>query len=329
MLSFTMNVKNELSLQDNERNMEMIELSAFLRNNGKYEDNKIVLSTENNKVAKHIYILIKKMFNVVANIIDKNNSFNRSRLLLIEINQKVDNILKDLYVISEDNNYLSNVPNFFVDNEDDKRAYLRGVFLATGSVNDPKTSRYHLEFFINDEEEAKYISDLLNEFYLNSKIIKKDKKYMVYVKEAEKIGDFLRVINAPQAVMYYEDIRIYRDHKNMTNRLNNMEQANIERIINTCNDQIEDIRLILDTLGEQFLDEKTLEAATYRLKYPESSLQELSDIMEYETDKPITKSGLNHRFRKIKEIANRIRSENKWDILKKWKVKKYIYHQLI
>ena len=311
MLSFTMNVKNELSLQDNERNMEMIELSAFIRNNGKYEGNKIVLSTENNKVAKHIYILIKKMFNVVANIIDKNNSFNRSRLLLIEINQKVDNILKDLYVLSEDNKYLSNVPDFFVDNEDDKRAYLRGVFLATGSVNDPKTSRYHLEFFINDEEEAKYISSLLNEFYLNSKIIKKEKKYMVYVKEAEKIGDFLRVINAPQAVMYYEDIRIYRDHKNMTNRLNNMEQANIERIINTCNEQIEDIHLILDTLGEQFLDEKTLEAATYRLKYPESSLQELSDIMEYETDKPITKSGLNHRFRKIKEIANRIRSENK------------------
>jgi len=311
MLSFTMNVKNELSLQDNERNMEMIELSAFIRNNGKYEGNKIVLSTENNKVAKHIYILIKKMFNVVANIIDKNNSFNRSRLLLIEINQKVDNILKDLYVLSEDNKYLSNVPDFFVDNEDDKRAYLRGVFLATGSVNDPKTSRYHLEFFINDEEEAKYISSLLNEFYLNSKIIKKEKKYMVYVKEAEKIGDFLRVINAPQAVMYYEDIRIYRDHKNMTNRLNNMEQANIERIINTCNEQIEDIHLILDTLGEQFLDEKTLEAATYRLKYPESSLQELSDIMEYETDKPITKSGLNHRFRKIKEIANRIRSEKK------------------
>jgi DNA-binding protein WhiA len=306
-----MNVKNELSLQDNERNMEMIELSAFIRNNGKYEDNKIVLSTENNKVAKHIYILIKKMFNVVANIIDKNNSFNRSRLLLIEINQKVDNILKDLYVLSEDNKYLSNVPDFFVDNEDDKRAYLRGVFLATGSVNDPKTSRYHLEFFINDYEEAKYISSLLNEFYLNSKIIKKEKKYMVYVKEAEKIGDFLRVINAPQAVMYYEDIRIYRDHKNMTNRLNNMEQANIERIINTCNEQIEDIHLILDTLGEQFLDEKTLEAATYRLKYPESSLQELSDIMEYETDKPITKSGLNHRFRKIKEIANRIRSEKK------------------
>ena len=311
MLSFTMNVKNEISLQDNERNMEMIELSAFIRNNGKYDNSKITLSTENNKVAKHIYVLIKKIFNVVASIDDKNNSFNRSRLLLIEINQKVDNILKDLYVLDESNKYLKVVPEFFVDSEDEKRAYLRGVFLSTGSVNDPKTSRYHLEFFINDIEEAEYISSLLNEFYLNSKIIKKDKKYMVYVKEAEKIGDFLRIINSPQAVMYYEDIRIYRDHKNMTNRLNNMEQANIERIINTCNEQIEDIKLIFDKLGEQFLDDKTLEAATYRMKYPESSLQELSEIIAYETNRPITKSGLNHRFRKIKEIANRLRSDEK------------------
>ena len=311
MLSFTMSVKNEISLQDNERNMEMIELSAFIRNNGKYDDSKIFLSTENNKVAKHIYILIKKIFNVVSNIDDKNNAFNRSRLLLIEINQKVNNILKDLYVIDEDNKYLEVVPEFFVDSEDEKRAYLRGVFLSTGSVNDPKTSRYHLEFFINELKEAEYISSLLNEFYLNSKIIKKDKKYMVYVKEAEKIGDFLRIINSPQAVMYYEDIRIYRDHKNMTNRLNNMEQANIERIINTCNEQIEDIKLIFDKLGEQFLDDKTLEAATYRMKYPESSLQELSEIIAYETNRSITKSGLNHRFRKIKEIANRLRSDKK------------------
>jgi DNA-binding protein WhiA len=291
--------------------MEMIELSAFIRNNGKYDDTKISLSTENNKVAKHIYVLIKKMFNVVAKIDDKNSSFNRNRLLLIEINQKVDNILKDLYVIDDSNKYMKIVPEFFLDSEDEKRAYLRGVFLATGSVNDPKTSRYHLEFFINEIEEAEYISSLLNEFYLNSKIIKKDKKYMVYVKEAEKIGDFLRIINAPQAVMYYEDIRIYRDHKNMTNRLNNMEQANIERIINTCNEQIEDIKLIFDKLGEQFLDDKTLEAATYRMKYPESSLQELSEIIAYETNRPITKSGLNHRFRKIKEIANRLRSDEK------------------
>ena len=101
------------------------------------------------------------------------------------------------------------------------------------------------------------------------------------------------------------------DYETYVKWLNNMEQANIERIINTCNEQIEDINLIFDKLGEQFLDDKTLEAATYRMKYPESSLQELSDIIAYETNRPITKSGLNHRFRKIKEIANRLRSEEK------------------
>ena len=94
------------------------------------------------------------------------------------------------------------------------RAYLRGLFIISGSINDPKKSRYHLEFLFNNEEYAKFIVKNLNEFYLNSKYIKRDNKFMVYIKEAEKIGDFLRIINAPNAVMYYEDIRIYRDHKN-------------------------------------------------------------------------------------------------------------------
>ena len=134
---------------------------------------------------------------------------------------------------------------------------------------------------------------------------------MVYVKEAEKIGDFLRIVNAYQAVMYYEDIRIYRDHKNMTNRLNNMEQANIEKTINTCNEQIEDINILLDTFGKDLLDEKIGEVITYRLKYPESSLQELSEIMSLETGKNITKSGLNHRFRKIREMAKKVKNNNK------------------
>ena len=132
---------------------------------------------------------------------------------------------------------------------------------------------------------------------------------MIYIKEAEKISDFLRLIRAYNGVMYYEDIRIYRDHKNMTNRLNNMEQANIERIINTCNEQIKDIEFIYEKLGKEFLDEKTLEAATYRMKYPESSLQELSEIMTLEIGKPITKSGLNHRMRKIRELANKLKEE--------------------
>ena len=111
-------------------------------------------------------------------------------------------------------------------------------------MNDPKKSRYHLEFFDDNKEYAEYISYLLNLYYLNSKYIKKDNKYMIYIKEAEKIGDFLRILNATNALFYYEDIRIYRDHKNMTNRLNNCEQANVDKIIQTAAIQISHIEAI-------------------------------------------------------------------------------------
>lgn len=307
MISFTMNVKNEISGYDGLRNENIAELSAIMRNSARILDNVIEIVTENSKVAKRVYLLIKDIYNVNARIDDRANAFNRNRLFVVVIDNKVDVILKDLAVFDDNNNYIKTVPSYLIDSEEEKRAYLKGLFLSCGSVNDPKTSRYHLEFFVNEYEEADFISNLLNEFMLNSKVIKKDKKYMIYIKEAEKIGDFLRIINASQAVMYYEDIRIYRDHKNMTNRLNNMEQANIEKTIMTCNEQINDINLILDKLGMDFLDEKTQEAVKYRLKYPECSLQELSDIMSYEVDKPITKSGLNHRFRKIREMANKLR----------------------
>lgn len=187
------------------------------------------------------------------------------------------------------------------------RAYLRGSFLTKGSINDPKTSRYHLEYLIDEKEEAEFIQKLLNNFSLNSKILSREKGYMVYIKEAEKIGDFLRIISAFNAVLYYEDIRIYRDHKNMTNRLNNCEQANIDKIVETATKQLEDIRYLKENLGIELLDDKTKEIIDYREKYPEASLLELSEIISYETGKPITKSGLNHRFRKIRELAEKIK----------------------
>ena len=307
MISFTINVKNEIASFDSVKNENMAMLSAIIRNSGKI-DKDITITTENSKVARRVYTLISDIYNVPVTIIDKNNNFNRNRLYIITVTDNIDFILNDLGIM-EENNYLKTVPEYLIDSDEEKRAYLKGIFMACGSVNDPKTSRYHLEFFIDTIEEANFVNDLLNEYYLNSKVIQKDKKYMVYIKEAEKIGDFLRMIGANDAVMYYEDIRIYRDHKNMTNRLNNMEQANTEKIINTSNEQIKDIELIYDKLGKEFLDEKTLEAATYRIKYSESSLQELSEIMTLEIGKPITKSGLNHRMRKIRELASRLKEE--------------------
>ena len=132
---------------------------------------------------------------------------------------------------------------------------------------------------------------------------------MVYIKEAEKIGDLLRIIGATKAVLYYEDIRIYRDHKNMTNRLNNCEQANVDRIIETANFQIKDIEFLKEKDVYDLLGEKEKEAAIYRLKYPEASLIELSQIISLETGNKITKSGLYHRLNKIKNMADRVKNK--------------------
>ncbi len=310
-MSFTTRIKNEISGMYSNSSANLAELSAIIRNSFNKETMELELVTENSTVCKHIYNLFKEIYNINVKIEHKNTKFNKNRIYKILVTEKLDIILKDLGILNEKNEYEQRPPLYLITCEDEKRAYLKGVFLMTGSVNDPKTSMYHLEFFIDYQEEAKFISELLNEFYLNSKIINRDKGYMVYIKEAEKIGDFLRIISASLGVMYFEDIRIYRDHKNMTNRLNNCEQANIEKSILTSSKQIDDINLIIEKIGKEALDDKLNEVITYRLKYPETSLQELSEIMTIETNHQITKSGLNHRFRKIKEIANRIKEQEK------------------
>ena len=309
-MSFTTRVKNEISNNYSNKNANLAELSAIVRNSYQKDNKELEIVSENSTVCKHIYTLFKEMYNINIKTEYKVTKFSKNRLYIMTITDKLDTILKDLSLLSDNNEYNLVPSSYIIDSEDEKRAYLKGTFLMTGSINDPKTSMYHLEFFIDYLDEANFLSDLLNEFYLNSKVIEREKGYMVYLKEAEKIGDFLRIINASLAVMYYEDIRIYRDHKNMTNRLNNCEQANFEKSMLTSNKQIEDINLIVQELGMDSLDEKTCELITYKLKYPETSLQELSEIMTIETGKKITKSGLNHRFRKLKEIAMRIK-ENK------------------
>ena len=133
---------------------------------------------------------------------------------------------------------------------------------------------------------------------------------MIYIKEAEKISDYIKILGANKAVMYYENVRVYRDQKNKTNRLNNCEQANMDRIFETANIQLEQIKTIEENGGETLLDDKTKEALDYRKKYPEASLKELAEIISLETGKPITKSGLNHRMRKIKDLATRLKKGN-------------------
>ena len=304
-MSFTSIVKNELSKLELNKLEAITELSAILRNNANIDES-IKIMTENSSVARHIFNLIKEVYSTTPKItVRKGYNYNKNYIYILELKSKKDLIIEDLSLNT-------NIPNEYITDDDIlTRIYLRGVFIACGSINDPKKSRYHLEFMVDNLEYSEFIKDKLNIYDLNSKVIKRDNRYMIYVKEAEKIGDFLRMINAIGALLYFEDIRIYRDHKNMTNRLNNCEQANVDKIIETASNQVKDIELIESIGGMDLLDDKVKVAATYRMKYKEASLLELSEIISVETGATITKSGLHHRFNRIKELASKIRNKEK------------------
>lgn len=305
-MSYTSNIKNEIinnyyTLEEN-----MAELSAILNIEAKIEKQHIKIYTENIGVSRRIYTLIKEIYGITPTMTKITiNRLGRRRLIELSIKEKQDFILKDLSIIDESAKRLYKPLNYLIDTDEEKKAYLRGAFMICGSINDPKTSRYHAEFIIHNKKTAEYIAELLKTLNYNSRVLKREKHYMVYIKEAESISDFIKLLNATNSLFYFEDIRIYRDHKNMTNRLNNCEQANIEKIINTSNIQLENIRKLKEKVDFDLLDEKIKDICIYKEKYPESSMQELAEIISSETGKSITKSGINHRFRKISEIVSK------------------------
>ena len=308
-MTFSTEIKNEITRLECSKTESIAELSAIVRNSASTSES-IYINVENNAVARRIYKLFKDIYNITPTITIRKRYFNKGINYILEIKKNNTRILEDLSIIDNNSSYLTHPREYLIDDGENKRAYLRGLFIACGSVNDPKTSRYHLEFIVDSDEYAKYINTMLNEYSLNSRIIRREKNYMVYIKEAEKISDFLRIIKAYNGVMYFEDIRIYRDHKNMTNRLNNCEQANMDKVFLTSSNQIKDIDKLKELGLYDELDSKLKKVIDYRLKYPESSLQELSEIMTSEGEK-ITKSGLNHRFRKIKELIDNYKSNKK------------------
>lgn len=311
-MSYTTQIKEEISTITTTKSEAIAELSGFIRNNATITNNAITLTTENKKTVERIKSFLKTEYEIELKVDIKDNvNFSKKKLIIMSINSKVEQILKDIGYIDNDGITLSTPPTYIVGANEEIRAYLRGVFLCSGSINDPKTSRYHMELLISTPEEAVFVQKLLNIFDLNAKILNRDKGYMIYLKEAEKISDYIKILGANNAVMYFENVRIYREQKNKTNRLNNCEQANIDRVFATASSQLEQIRIIEETSSIDLLDEKTKETLEYRKKYPEASLKELSEIISIETNKPITKSGLNHRLRKIKELAEMIEKNEK------------------
>ena len=300
-MSYSVKIKEEISTIKSTKSELIAELSAYIRNNGTITKKEITLSTENHFIIERIISSIKILFDINVKEEKINNlNFSKKPLFQIVISQKIEKIISNLCL--EDDV----VPEYIVGGNEEIRAYLRGTFLSSGSINDPKTSRYHMEILTIQPDEAVFIQKLLNIFDLNAKILGREKGYMIYIKEAEKISDFIRILGANKAVLYYENVRIYRDKKNKTNRLNNCEQANIDKVFLTANEQLRQIEIIEENGGVMLLDDKTKIALEYRKKYPEASLKELAEIISLETSRPLTKSGISHRMRKIKELAEKL-----------------------
>lgn len=304
-MSFTSRIKNELVSLDLTKLEELSELSGLLKNTI-INNNSLNISTENAALSRFIFNSLKKNYDALIKVsVKKGYNYNKNYIYGLNVYKNENIIIKDLSIDKD-------IPNsYLIDDEDTKRSYIRGVFLACGSINDPKTSQYHMEFTFDTDVYATFINDILNSYNLNSRMLRRDSRYIVYIKESEKITDFLRIIKATNALLYYENIRIYRNRNNKINRINNCEQANVDKIIQSAKNQVDDINYIINCDAYELLDDKVKVAADYRLKYPEESLTELSRIMTMETGTSITKSGLHHRFNKIKLLAKRLKNKDK------------------
>jgi len=293
-MTFTTRIKDEITKELTNENR--IELLAYLKFTSVIDD-KITILIENASVARYIFKLLKINYNVDIKLtIRTQKRFKIQKIFILSIKEKVDSIKEDIY------NLVENIEN---SSKEEISAFLKGVFLASASINDPSKSKYHMEYLVDEESDAILINNLLLKLRFHSKIIRRDKGYMVYIKISEEISDFIKLLGATNSLFYYEDIRIYRDHKNMVNRLNNCEQANMEKSMKTCREQLENIQYLKDNDMLDLLDDKIKMVITYREKYPETTLSELADIISYETETSITKSGINHYFRKIKDLVNK------------------------
>ena len=302
-MTYTTRVKEEIVKNPINESEKICELSGFLRFAGVFKGN-IMVTLENASVARRIYCDLKEIFNIQPKIIIRNQKrFRVKQIYIIEVNDKVDHILKVLNIMENNRPVLPS--DYFFLAKEEIIAYLQGVFLATGTINDPASSGYHLEIVTDLNREAKFIVELFKKLDIHAKYLKRNSKYMVYIKNAEVISEIIRMFKAIQSYFYFEDIRIYRDHKNMVNRLNNCEIANQEKTISTGLKQLEDITYLKENDLYSLLDESTKIVLEYRNKYPETSLKELADIISMETDYKIGKSGVNHHFIKVRNLIKK------------------------
>lgn len=309
-MSFAAEVKKELTGLAVQKNLAQAELAALIRMNGSLSLNnhQLVLNvqTENAAIARRIFTLLKEHYGVRSELLVRRKmKLKKNNVYIVRLKQETQKILLDLDIM-DGAMFQSHISNEIKQSEKKTRAYLRGAFLASGSVNNPETSRYHLEISSIYEEHNQDICDLLNQFDLNARTLERRNGYITYLKGAEKIADFLTLIGATNSMLKFEDVRIVRDMRNSVNRLVNCETANMNKTIDAASKQIENIHFIEATVGLQSLPEKLQEIAELRIQNPEISLKELGEMIP---SGAISKSGINHRIRKINDFADNLRKK--------------------
>lgn len=313
-MSFSSKVKNEIAkISDEKLCCQIAELSALIKMNGTIQilgRNRIgvKLTTENAAIARRIFSLIKSNFDIQTRVTmtrNKQLKKNYSYTLLVDSYTASENILKKLGIMNETmGGYKINykIPTSIIKNECCKKAYLRGIFLGGGSISDPEKT-YHLELVTNNETYAEDIKNLVNSFGLNSKIVNRKSNFVVYLKEGDNIVDFLNIVGAHSALFDLENVRIYKEMRNNVNRIVNCETANLTKTVNAAMRQINNIKYIKENMGLNKLPKNLREMAEIRLLNQDASLKELGEMMI----PTVGKSGVNHRLRKLDELAERLK----------------------
>lgn len=288
-MSFSSEVKDELARKISPaRHCQLAELAAIMSCCGQYGRDEsgnytIGFQTENEAVVRKGFTLLKKTYNIKVDV-------------SISVEQMQE-------LLSKIGNLEEPVNPLLIKNSCCQRAFLRGAFLGCGSMSDPKKG-YHLEFVCTHKDKAKQLQDVMQEFDIEAKIVLRKKYYVVYLKEGEGIVDLLNVCEAPVSLMNLENLRILKEMRNSINRRVNCEAANITKTVNAATRQIEDIEYIRVHYGFQNLPENLRQMAEVRLENPDASLKELGEFLS----PPVGKSGVNHRLRKLSELAERIRN---------------------
>ena len=309
-MSYASEVKKELTGLEVHLNNAKAELMALIIMNGSLNiaNHKLVLNiqTENPAIARRIYQLLKDFYHAESELVVRRKmKLKKNNLYIVRLRNDAESVLDDLGIL-QGLQIKEKIPVEMLSDEGMVRSYLRGAFLAGGSVNNPETSRYHLEVYSLYEEHNNMLVDMMNEFGINARSTPRRSGYIVYLKEAEKIADFLSLIGATNAMLKFEDIRIVRDMRNSVNRLVNCETANMDKIATASNQQIENIKLIDSKVGLGSLPVKLREIAETRLANEEVSLKELGELIP---SGAISKSGVNHRLRKLNAYAEQLRQD--------------------